>query len=93
MPVVVHLEGLKFFFFSNEGHPLEPAHIHVRSGWDRDEAKFWLSSRVPSLQSRFRRALHQPIQRLVEAHRDQLEEAWNEHFSQNRAVRSGQHVG
>ena len=30
MPVVLRLEGFKFFFYSNEGNPQEPAHIHVR---------------------------------------------------------------
>ena len=40
MPVVFRYQGYKFFFYSNEGNPLELAHIHVRSGGK--EAKFWL---------------------------------------------------
>jgi hypothetical protein len=40
MPVILRLNGYRFFFYSNEGDPLEPAHIHVsKSG---DEAKIWL---------------------------------------------------
>lgn len=39
MPTVLRLEGYKFFFYSDEGDPREPAHIHVfKSG---SEAKFW----------------------------------------------------
>ena len=39
MPVILRIDGFRFFFYSNEGNPLEPAHIHVmKSG---SEAKFW----------------------------------------------------
>lgn len=30
MPTVLNEKGYRFFFFSNEGNPLEPCHIHVR---------------------------------------------------------------
>ena len=49
MPVVLRLAGFKFLFYSNEGNPREPVHIHVRQG--RDEAKFWLK---PSVIGEFR---------------------------------------
>ncbi|MDE2129128.1 MAG: DUF4160 domain-containing protein [Betaproteobacteria bacterium] len=29
MPVVFRHKGFRFFFFSNEGNPREPIHIHV----------------------------------------------------------------
>ena len=32
--------GYRFFFYSNEGDPREPCHIHVRKG--KSLAKFWL---------------------------------------------------
>ncbi len=32
MPVVFRYKGYRFFFFSNEGDPLEPMHVHVRRG-------------------------------------------------------------
>lgn len=44
MPIVLRIDGFKFLFYSNEGNPREPAHIHVRRG--RDEAKFWLNPDV-----------------------------------------------
>jgi hypothetical protein len=40
MPVIFRNGGFRFFFYSNEGDPREPVHIHVMR--DRDEAKFWL---------------------------------------------------
>jgi hypothetical protein len=41
MPEVFRINGIKFSFFSNEGNPREPVHIHAKRG--RDEAKFGLS--------------------------------------------------
>lgn len=44
MPVVFREEGIRFYFFSNEGNPREPVHIHAdRSG---AEAKLWLYPEV-----------------------------------------------
>lgn len=40
MPVILRYNGHRFFFYSNEGNPLEPAHIHVSKGGY--EAKIWL---------------------------------------------------
>ncbi|MBE0506660.1 MAG: DUF4160 domain-containing protein [Marinospirillum sp.] len=28
MPVILRVDGLRFFFYSNEGNPLEPVHVH-----------------------------------------------------------------
>jgi hypothetical protein len=40
MPVVFRYKGFRFFFYSNEGSPRKPVHVHVRSG--SSEAKLWL---------------------------------------------------
>lgn len=48
MPVVFRRDGFRFFFYSNEGDPREPIHVHVRKG-DAD-AKF-----CPSCRSRVER--------------------------------------
>ncbi len=40
MPVVFREGGFRYFFYSNEGDPREPVHVHVMR--DGDEAKFWL---------------------------------------------------
>ena len=44
IPVVFRYKGFLFFFYSNEGQPREPAHVHVRG--DGGEAKFWLRPAV-----------------------------------------------
>jgi Domain of unknown function (DUF4160) len=44
MPVLFRYRGFRFFFYSNEGTPREPVHVHV--GKDAMEAKFWLRPEV-----------------------------------------------
>ncbi|WP_010165467.1 MULTISPECIES: DUF4160 domain-containing protein [unclassified Sphingomonas] len=80
MPIVLRVDGFKFHFYSNEGNPREPAHIHVRQG--RDEAKFWLTPTVVmAYNDGFDARTFNRIQRLVEQHREQLERAWHEYFA------------
>jgi hypothetical protein len=80
MPVVLRVEGLKFFFYSNEGLPLEPAHIHVRQ--TDAEAKYWLSSQVQlASNDGFNAPALRRIARLIIKNREYLLEAWDEHFS------------
>ena len=80
MPVVLRIDGFKFHFYSNEGTPREPAHIHVRQG--RDEAKFWL---LPDVTLAYNDGLNarnlNRAQRLVEENRGLLEGVWNEYFA------------
>jgi hypothetical protein len=40
MPVILRYKGYTFFFFSNEGNPREPLHVHVRRA--DASAKFWV---------------------------------------------------
>ena len=80
MPVVLRKDGFKFMFYSNEGDPREPSHIHVRHG--REEAKFWLLPVVALAHNDgFNARTLNIVQRLVEKHRDELERSWNEYFS------------
>ena len=80
MPTVFSERGFRFFFYSNEGSPREPVHIHVEK--DRSEAKFWL---IPVVQVAYNdgydaRTLRQ-LAGMIEANRDRIERAWNEFFS------------
>ncbi|WP_284734689.1 DUF4160 domain-containing protein [Sphingosinicella terrae] len=35
MPTVFRRQGFRFFFYSNEGSPLEPIHVHVEKAGDQ----------------------------------------------------------
>jgi hypothetical protein len=79
MPVVFRWKGYKFFFFSNEGNPLEPAHIHVRCGDAR--AKFWLAPEIALAESYALSA--QELNKLVMVvaeNRNHFVESWHEYF-------------
>ena len=79
MPTVFRERGFRFFFYSNEGSPREPAHIHVEK--DNNEAKFWLT---PAVQVAYNdgydaRTLRELLV-IVTVNRDLIERAWNEFF-------------
>ena len=80
MPVVFRWNGYRFHFYSDEGDPREPLHIHVAKA-DAD-AKFWL---FPEVQVAYNRGFDartlNRLQRMVEERREEIEEAWNDYFS------------
>lgn len=79
VPVVFRHQGFRFFFYSNEGQPPEPVHIHVFKGGA--EAKFWLRPQVHVAYNMGydAKTLHMLLQ-VVHANRELIERAWNEFF-------------
>lgn len=79
MPVVFRHRGFRFHFFSNEGFPREPEHIHVQKG-DAD-AKFWLYPTISVARNQgFSAKELAELLKQVEQRRDEIERAWNDHF-------------
>jgi len=80
MPVVLRYKAFQFFFYSNEGSPREPAHVHVRG--DGGEAKFWLRPDVGVANSvGFDARTLRELGGVIESNVELIERAWNEHFS------------
>ena len=80
MPLVFRDRGYRFHFYSDEGDPREPMHVHVRK--DRDNAKFWLWPEVNLAYNRgFSRFELRALSVTVEQRRSEIERAWNEHFA------------
>jgi hypothetical protein len=80
IPVVFRHQSFKFFFYSNEGNQLEPAHIHVRSSGK--EAKFWLSPDVSLARNDgFDARTIRVLLELTEDNRQILEDAWHDYFA------------
>ena len=80
MPVILRFKGYIFFFYSNEGNPFEPAHIHVRNA--ESEAKFWLEPEISLARNDgFNSKELKEIFVIVETHRTQFTEAWYDYFS------------
>lgn len=79
MPKVFEWNGYRFHFYSNEGNPREPLHIHVNRG--QADAKFWLYPQVEQVYSYgFNARDLRQVTEAIERRRDEIERAWNEHF-------------
>lgn len=80
MPKVLEVDGYRFFFFSNEGDPMEPCHIHIRKG--NGLAKFWVDPRVRLAESiAFSAKELRFIEKTVNENRELIRRAWDEFFS------------
>jgi Domain of unknown function (DUF4160) len=85
MPAVFRDKAFRFFFYSNEGNPREPMHVHVMG--EGGEAKFWLRPevRVATSDGLSARTLRE-LTGVVESRVTLIEGAWNEHLSQIGSV-------
>ena len=73
-------KGLRFFFYSNEGCPREPVHVHVRSG--SSEAKLWLEPQIRVAASfGFDAGTLRELVGVAHDNRVLIERTWREYFS------------
>jgi hypothetical protein len=80
VPVVFREAGFRFHFYSREGDPREPVHIHVaRAGGD---AKLWL---YPEVRVAYNRRLTprelRVVQQIASRRREEIEGEWNAFFA------------
>ncbi|MCU0921668.1 MAG: DUF4160 domain-containing protein [Burkholderiaceae bacterium] len=79
MPVVFGYKGFRFFFYSNEGRPSEPVHVHVRAGGC--EAKLWLEPQVRvAVSYGFDAGTLRELVNVAQSHREMIEGAWHDYF-------------
>ncbi len=79
MPTVLNEKGYRFFFFSNEGNPLEPCHIHVRKNGAL--AKFWIEQKCSLADNiGFTAKELNEISGIIDQNIQKIKEAWNGFF-------------
>ena len=79
MPKIFEIEGFRGSFFSNEGSPLEPIHIHIKKG--EGEAKFWVTPTVSLAEARNMKVSELArAQEIVVEHRQEILDSWNRYF-------------
>ena len=79
MPVVLSVHGYQVFFFSNEGSPREPLHVHVRRAGC--SAKVWIDPHIATHASQgFNSREIREIEALVVEYTQVIRSRWNEHF-------------
>lgn len=76
MPTILREGPFRFFFYAGDGG--EPPHVHVER--DEAEAKFWLDPIRLERSRGFRSNELNRIRELIQEHRQQLLESWNEFF-------------
>lgn len=80
MPKIFEWNGYKFFFFSNEGIPREPCHVHIRKG--EKSAKFWINPYVSLVYSHDMTSKELlGLEKLIHENIDGFRRKWDEHFS------------
>jgi len=80
IPRVLEYNGFIFFFYSNEGIPLEQCHVHVRQG--SSIAKFTLDPEIMLNDSwGFHPAEMKLVRGLIIENEELIRRKWNEFFS------------
>ena len=76
MPTILRIGPYRFFFYAGDRD--EPQHVHV----ERDDkiAKFWLDPIRLHHSGGFNRRDIGRIHKIIEEHRLELVEAWNDYF-------------
>jgi len=92
MPQIFKIGPYSVYFWSNEGNPLEPVHVHIAEGRPYQNAtKTWLTSGGSAVicgnASKIPEKLLLRLIRIIEANSDEIIEAWKEHFGEIRFIR------
>ena len=75
-PSIFREKGYRFYFLSNEEDRI---HVHVTC--EHGESKFWIEPIVSLAVSHGLKPIRlSEIQKIVEAHKDEIIKAWQEHF-------------
>ena len=85
MPQLFKIGPYIVYFWSNEGFPQEPVHVHVREGRPSANAtKFWITKSGKTLLANNNSCIREKdlrlIQRIVEANSESIINAWKRHF-------------
>jgi hypothetical protein len=78
MPTILLINGLRFFFYSNENN--EPIHIHIEKG--DAEGKIWLEPKLLAAYFyNFTIREQNDILKIVELNSENFKSKWNEFFN------------
>lgn len=86
MPVVIRLFGYKIYFWTNEGKPLEPIHVHVAEQPHKNATKIWILSngkiKVDNNNSKIPPGDLKRICKTIETFHKDIEKEWEKNFGQ-----------
>jgi len=80
MPKVFLWHGYRFHFFSNEGNPLEPYHIHVQK--NKNRAKYWIDPNlILDYNYGFTSKELKQFREVIIENENIIKDKWNEYFN------------
>lgn len=80
-PTILRFKAYRLFFFSNEGSPLEPIHIHIRKG--ESLAKFWVNPCIYLSENYgFNSKELKEIEELIRKNEQEIKTKWNQYFGE-----------
>lgn len=87
MPQIFKIGSYVIYFWSNEGDPIEPIHIHVSEGVPQENAtKIWLTQTGRCLlchnNSHISQRKLRDIMDIIEARHTDIEKKWYQYFKQ-----------
>lgn len=86
MPQIFKIGAYTIFFWSNEGDPLEPVHVHVAERASSNATKIWITSTgrcyLCHNNSRIPDRILRDIMRVIEARSGEVIEKWTTYFGQ-----------
>lgn len=81
MPKIFDWRGFRFHFYSYEGSPREPVHVHVAK--PGSDTKFWLTPNVQLARNNGMSAKELGLLKaIIDERREEILEAWDEFFSE-----------
>ena len=89
MPQVFRIGPYIVYFWSNEGNPLEPVHVHIATGRAAQNAtKIWLTSSGKALlcnnNSKIPEQILRRLMRVIEGNSAEIVRQWHDQFGEIR---------
>ncbi|MBQ0050750.1 MAG: DUF4160 domain-containing protein [Treponema sp.] len=87
MPQVFSIGSFKIYFWTNEGNPKEPVHVHVSEGIPSENAtKIWITKESKTIvvhnKSKIPQKALNNICRYIEANTFQIFSKWKDYFGE-----------
>lgn len=86
MPNYMNILGYHIFFWSNEGEPLEPVHVHVSKNVSSNSTKIWICSdgniEVTNNNSNIPDSDFKKIKKTISQYADDIVNKWSSYFKQ-----------
>lgn len=90
MPQLMQILGYLVYFWSNEGVPREPIHVHIAKRPTANGTKIWIlkngSVQLANNNSKIPKKDLKRLMSLIESFHSEIEQAWKKHFALHKII-------